>query len=105
MAQTWPARLLNLDPAEQLFPALLALTRGWVSSVHGIALESAGLCKTLRLSEGLTVDFWPVDPDHPDQVLGSEAVSLEMMRSETSMTANQRMRCLSLMASEDRKAS
>jgi hypothetical protein len=93
------------DPAEQLFPVLLALTRGWVGSVQGIELGTVAWRQELVLGDRLTVEFWPEDPNHPEQVLGTEAVSLEMMRNAMLMTAKQRMSCLSRMTNEGRMAS
>ena len=96
--------LTRVNFTELLLPSLLALTRGWVTEVHGITVERDGVCTTLRIGE-LVVSFWPEDPENPDEVLGLDRVTAEMMRADALMTAGQRMHCLTLMAEEDRKAS
>lgn len=96
--------LTRVNFTELLLPSLLAITRGWVSEVQGVFVERDGVCTTVRIGE-MVVNYWPEDQEHPDQVLGLDRVTREMMKADALMTAGQRLRCLGQMADEERKAS
>lgn len=103
---TWGMKLLVGDESVTLLlPSLLALARGWLRSVQGLSLEDSGTCLTLRLSDGLAVDFWPEDPDNPEHFPRDDMVTREMVAADPFLTGHNRRTILDRMAGNDRQAS
>lgn len=105
LENNWHFAFLNGETPDQFYPAILALTAGWISNVRGASMKADAPCPTLEFGGDVSIEFWPEDPDSPDRVLGADIVTADMIKGDMLITGTDKLRCLAFLEGRNRKAS